>query len=161
MKTTIRAAALAAALSGAAAPAFAQQAPGMVAGAKTWAHECGACHMAYPPFFLPARSWSKLLDHLSHHFGEDASLDPATTSKIKKFLMANAADSPSGNPEILRGLPASVTPVRITDMPFWRRIHGWLLGPGVGSGPGIRTAAKCNACHNGRGGTEGGGGGGE
>ena len=32
---------------------------------------CGECHMAFPPGFLPGRSWSALMRDMSDHFGED------------------------------------------------------------------------------------------
>ncbi|MDH5218993.1 MAG: diheme cytochrome c, partial [Gammaproteobacteria bacterium] len=36
--------------------------------------ECSACHMAYQPGLLPARSWEKMMDNLADHFGENAEL---------------------------------------------------------------------------------------
>lgn len=128
------------ATSGLAAPA---------SGRKDFLRECSACHMAYPPALLPARSWQAITSTLTQHFGEDASLDKATTARITQFLVSHAADSRYGDPSILDGLPADVTPKRITDMPFWRDIHSDLLVPGVGVGPGIRTAANCVRCHGG------------
>lgn len=35
--------------------------------------ECGACHMAFQPQFLPQRSWRLMMGDLANHFGEDAS----------------------------------------------------------------------------------------
>ncbi|MDE2332945.1 MAG: hypothetical protein KGK10_00230 [Rhodospirillales bacterium] len=129
--------------------------------AQVYATQCGACHMAYPPTLLPARSWKVVIAGLQHHFGEDATLGRRDTATIATFLAENAADGPLGNSEFLRGLPPTMTPHRITDMPFWRVIHARLLEPGIGTGPGIRKAAACNRCHNVNGGGEGGEGGGE
>jgi hypothetical protein len=122
--------------------------------AASYAKECSACHMAYPPQLMPERSWRQLTSHLSSHFGEDASLDPKTTAAIAQYLESNAADQPGGSRGVMRGLPASATPERITDMPFWRRIHRQLLVRGIGTGPGIRAAANCQRCHNGSGGED-------
>jgi len=36
--------------------------------------ECGSCHMAFPPQFLPRRSWQKLVATLADHFWENADL---------------------------------------------------------------------------------------
>jgi hypothetical protein len=131
-----------------------QAAPGDPPGAALTAKECGACHMPYRPILLPARSWTALMSHLASHFGEDASLDPATAKEITAYLVDNAADSPNGNRRVMAGLSSGDTPQRITDMPFWRRIHRRDLAPGVGSGDGVRTAANCARCHNGRGESE-------
>ena len=43
--------------------------------------ECAACHVAYPPGMLPAASWQRVMGNLSHHYGTDASLDPAAASR--------------------------------------------------------------------------------
>ena len=53
--------------------------------------ECSACHMAYQPQLLPARSWDALMKGLDNHFGETASLDPAVTADIGAYPTANAA----------------------------------------------------------------------
>ena len=128
---------------------------------QTYTTQCGACHMAYPPTLLPARSWSAIIANLRHHFGEDASLGRRDTAAISSYLADNAADGPLGNRRFLMGVSPDVTPMRITDMPFWRVIHARLLRPGIGTGPGIRKAAACNLCHNVNGNREGGEGGGE
>jgi mono/diheme cytochrome c family protein len=132
-------------------------------GEHTYASQCSACHMAYPPWLLPARSWRAIMGDLTNHFGEDASLSKSQTAAVLAFAVDHAADSPFGNPRVLEGLPASVTPTRITDLPVWRAIHREMLANGqmtLGTGP--QAAANCGRCHGGGGGGEGGeGGGGE
>lgn len=115
------------------------------------AKECGACHIPYVPGTMPARSWSALTSHLSTHFGEDASLDPATTRKISQYLTAHAADTRYGIRNALSGLSATSVPERITDMPWWQRRHRRLVARGEASGTGIRPAAQCQTCHGGHG----------
>ncbi|MDP3338305.1 MAG: hypothetical protein Q8S51_16135, partial [Rhodoferax sp.] len=44
--------------------------------------ECGGCHLAFAPSMLPARSWTRMMADLANHFGDDASVDPATAKKI-------------------------------------------------------------------------------
>ncbi len=53
-------------------------------------HECGACHLAYPPGLLPAASWQRLMANLPRHFGTDASLDAVAGPAIANWLTANA-----------------------------------------------------------------------
>src|SRR5947199_243690 len=36
----------------------------------TYVKECGACHFAYSPGLLPARSWELHLSRMEKHFGE-------------------------------------------------------------------------------------------
>jgi hypothetical protein len=54
--------------------------------------ECGDCHMVFPPQTLPQATWTTIIGDLSNHFGEDASLDAATTASILNFHVNNASD---------------------------------------------------------------------
>ncbi len=102
--------------------------------------------MAYPAQFLPARSWQAITSDLANHFGEDASLDPATTKIIADYLVANAADSSNGNPRILRGISASATPLRITETPWWIRSHRE-VSPARFLQADVKSKSNCLACH--------------
>ena len=62
--------------------------------AATTLKECGACHMAFPPQLLPARSWKAIMLGLSDHFGENAELAEPTRAEITAYLVAHAADAP-------------------------------------------------------------------
>ena len=123
---------------------------------ETTAQQCGACHMPYPAQLLPARSWRNLMSDLSHHFGEDASLDDQDRATVTGYLTEHAADGPGGGPEgerYLRGLNRLVTPLRITDMPFWRYRHREIPQERFNS-PKVKTAANCTACYDGHGGRQ-------
>jgi hypothetical protein len=116
---------------------------------ETFNKQCGACHMAYPPVFLPARSWKAITSDLAHHFGEDASLDKATTKIIADYLMANAADRAPGVPAgVLRGIGPDEVPLRITDTPFWNSVHG-NIPAAVIARPEVKTKSNCLGCHSG------------
>ena len=108
--------------------------------------ECSACHMAYPASLLPARSWRALMSDLGNHFGEDASLDAKTAEHIRKWLEANAADTGGHLPGLMQGMSPGMTPLRISEVPIIRRIHGE-----VGSRwrKKVGSMARCNACHRG------------
>lgn len=113
-----------------------------------WRAECGACHLAYHPGLLPERSWRKLMGGLDKHFGENASLDPATTAEIAKFLADNAADR-SGNrrsSKIVASMSTTATPLRISETPYFLRKHDE-LNAAVFRRPKIGSAAHCAACH--------------
>lgn len=108
--------------------------------------ECSACHMAYQPQFLPTRSWEALMKDLGNHFGESAALDPAVTSDITAYLTANAADAGGKKNRLLRGLDDNVTPLRISEMPWWTRAHNE-LSPKAFKRAGVNSPANCIACH--------------
>jgi Dihaem cytochrome c len=107
--------------------------------------ECGACHFAFPPQFLPARSWQAIMAGLDNHFGENASLDADTAKQITDYLVANAAGP--GSP-VLRGLDPQETPLRITETRLWNRIHHEIR-PSVYDRPDIKSKSNCLACHGG------------
>lgn len=112
------------------------------------AAECSACHMIYPAQMLPARSWTKLMETLSDHFGEDASLAPDVQADILAYLKANAADAPAsgGMIKILKGVAPEDVPLRISELPWWKRRHGE-INPKVYLRPEIKSPANCIACH--------------
>lgn len=115
----------------------------------TYKKECGACHMAFQPGFLPKRSWEAVMGGLKDHFGENAALDAATTEAITKYLVANAADARDPAPRILRGVDANATPLRITETPWWRREHEKEVRPEAFLNPKVGSKANCIACHAG------------
>jgi len=108
--------------------------------------ECGECHMAFQPAFLPARSWEKIMDNLSDHFGEDASLPKDKAEHIKKYLMANAADRRWGS-KMMRGVRKDWTPIRITELPYWKHEHEEEVPARAWKDPKVGSKANCKACH--------------
>jgi hypothetical protein len=101
----------------------------------TWKTECGACHLAYPPQLLPARSWQAIMGSLDKHFGTDASLDPKTAARVTSLLEQYAGPD--------RGGPAAT---RITDTAWFRRKHREVPA-GVWTRAAVKSPANCAACH--------------
>jgi hypothetical protein len=102
----------------------------------TYAKECGSCHVAFPPHLLPAASWTKLMDALDRHFGENAELDAEAQAAIERWLLARAG-----------GARAGKTPLRVTETDPFHREHQKVSGAAVR--PSIRSMANCAACHPG------------
>lgn len=134
-----------------AAAQTAKQTPAADPAAK-WKAECSACHMAYPPGYLPERSWRKLMSGLDKHFGENAGLDAAAGKEITDYLATNSAEK-SGDrraSRFLGSLPADATPLRITETPYFRRKHDAReISPDVWKRPKVGSPANCTACHAG------------
>lgn len=106
-----------------------------------WQEECGGCHIAYPPRFLPAESWRSMMGSLDRHFGTDASVDAKTAATIEAFLVQNAKRSkPGQKPD------GSI--LRITGTTWFRSEHDEISAAKWKS-PAIGSAANCGACHQG------------
>jgi cytochrome c553 len=115
-----------------------------------WQAECTSCHEAYHPGLLPARSWQALMGGLDRHFGDNATLDPATRDEIARFLAANAADR-SGNrrsARIVASIPATAAPLRISEVGYVRAKHDEIRAD-VWRRPAVGSRGHCAACHRG------------
>ena len=107
------------------------------------AKECSACHMPFPAGLLPAPSWSALVAGLDNHFGENASVDAATAAKLSAYLTQNAEPATRGS---ATGAPV----LRITELDWFKRKHGKnRLSPERLARKGAKSAAQCEACHQG------------
>lgn len=113
--------------------------------------ECASCHMAYPAELLPSRSWQNILDNLQDHFGDNASLDPATLKIIDQYLQSNSADKVASRwgRKLLRSVSPDATPVRITELPYFRHEHNEIPLRYIKDNPKVKSLSNCIACHQG------------
>lgn len=114
-----------------------------------YAKECGACHLAYPPGLLPARSWEKVMNGLSDHFGDNAELAPEDQNAVTDYLVKNAADR-SGqkrSAKIVRSLKNDEIPLRISQVPYIVRKHHEIPSRMIQGNPKVKSLSNCNACH--------------
>jgi mono/diheme cytochrome c family protein len=103
-----------------------------------YTEECGACHVAYPPSLLPARSWQRVMTGLDRHYGTDATLDAAALGQLDAWLQAHAGT--------YKRVTSEPPEDRITRSAWFERKHRgidaatWKL-------PDVQSAANCAACH--------------
>ena len=57
--------------------------------------ECSACHAYIPAQEEPMQEWRDILENMSHHIGEDATLPEPERSDIEAYLTAHASDGPA------------------------------------------------------------------
>lgn len=112
--------------------------------------ECGSCHMAYPAQLLPEPSWKALMSSLENHFGEDASLAADVNQTLTEELVSGAADNV--DTRLARRVMRRVNlqepnSLRITELPFFRRIHHEVPKRLVSGNPEVGSFSNCNACH--------------
>ncbi len=116
---------------------------------KLYDSECGACHFAYQPGWLPASSWQRIMNTLDDHFGENAELDSQVRDKITRYLVANAADNMPNRQsrQVLRSLWGSESPLRISELRYIRHAHDEIPRRMMEGNPKVRSRANCQACH--------------
>lgn len=114
--------------------------------------ECAACHMAYPTGFLPERSWQKMMGNLDNHFGENAELDPRSQQAITQYLVDNAAENSSNRRarKFLRSVSDNATPLRITELRYFKKKHDEVPDRMVTGNPDVGSFSQCQACHGDR-----------
>lgn len=116
---------------------------------EAWKEECGACHLAFAPGMLPARSWRLMMAELQDHFGTDATLDSPLQQAITEFLVANAADNPKATvamQRLARSVDVAEAPLRITETTMFRYFHDE-ISDGIWGREKIGTPSNCPACH--------------
>lgn len=108
---------------------------------QAYQQECAACHLAYPPGLLPAASWQRLMADLPHHFGTDASVDPATVRQLGDWLAAHA-----GTYKKVARDPSPPPQDRITRSAWFVHEHAEVPAA-TWQRPAIKSPAHCAACH--------------
>lgn len=112
-------------------------------------NECASCHIAYPPYLLPKKSWSVMMNNLTNHFGDDASLDEKTRLSISTFLQKQASENSTS--EVALKIQKSLknqnqTIIAITKTPFWKAKHKDIDSKVFLSNK-VKSRANCQACH--------------
>lgn len=113
----------------------------------TYRAECGDCHWAYHPSLLPADSWRRMMAGLDDHFGENASLKPATAAAIEAYLTTYASEAwDTAAANRFRQI-APDQPLRITATRFWERRHR-SIPKSTFADKRVGGKGNCKACHS-------------
>jgi len=126
------------------APAYA--AP-VRAESRLYVEECGSCHLAYPPQLLPPASWSRIMNGLEDHFGENAELDPESHQQIGQYLQLLSTPRRGEYRQILRNMDPRRAPLRITEMAYFKRKHREIPRRFISGNDKVRSLSQCDACH--------------
>ncbi|MDQ7005135.1 MAG: diheme cytochrome c [Ghiorsea sp.] len=108
--------------------------------------ECSACHFAYPARFLPARSWTIMMNNLDEHFGENAELDLQVKQEIESYLVTHA------NKRMARQanqLSEKDVPLAITELRWFTKEHRGIPRKLIRGNPQVKSLSNCVACHTG------------
>ena len=110
--------------------------------------QCGGCHFAYQPGWLPERSWKQVMATLDNHYGKSVSLASAERDALSGYLAANAADRMLNlrSVQVMASM-RGVAPTEVSKTPYIAGIHGGLLDPAFRSAPKADSLANCTTCH--------------
>lgn len=114
---------------------------------KLYQEECGSCHLAYPPQLLPPASWSRIMNGLEDHFGENAELDGQTRQQIESYLKLLSTPRRGEYRKLLRNMDPNKAPLRITEMTYFKREHREIPRRFVTGNDQVRSFSQCDACH--------------
>lgn len=111
--------------------------------------ECGSCHFAYQPGWLPERSWRKLMVDLENHFGDNAELEAEAQKSILDYLVINAADNSNykRSKRITGSLKQDEVPLRISDTVYFKRKHHEIPARYIKDNKEVGSYSNCVACH--------------
>jgi hypothetical protein len=139
---------IAIALLGAALPAWAgEHVPPVTS--EVVKKECGSCHMAFQPQFLPRESWRKIMDRLPRHFGSKVTLSEAARRDVETYHLENAADvsHTREGKNYLTSIGKGTAPLRITHVPHWVAHHRNAVDKALEADTRIKSKSDCLACH--------------
>jgi len=113
-------------------------------------NECGACHFAYQPGWLPARSWKKMMGELNDHFDENAELGRKANNEITDYLIAESADVRPNRKshKILASISNDASPLRISTLRYIIGKHAEIPQQLIGDNDKVRSLSNCLACHS-------------
>ncbi len=106
--------------------------------------ECGSCHIAYPAQLLPTKSWRKIMAGLEDHFDENAEVDEATKQSIENYLVK--ASGSGTYRKLFRNL-GNLTPLRITELPYFIHEHDEIPSRYIKANDKVKSLSQCDACH--------------
>lgn len=113
--------------------------------------ECGACHFAYQPGLLPAKSWDLLLNETSlrRHFGTNAEIDADVLGDIHEYAVSNAADKSyyKLSRKIFVATAGGEVPTRITELRYIVREHGKIPDRMIKGNKDVKSLSFCDKCH--------------
>jgi cytochrome b len=107
--------------------------------------ECSDCHALYHPSLRSSANWASVMDNLSDHFGEDASLNETSRLEIKKFLMENDASTFDTEVSHRIGRAADET-LRMTDTKYWKKRHHD-IDDALFKSKEVGSKINCTKCH--------------
>ncbi len=116
---------------------------------QLYKEECGSCHFAYQPGWLPEQSWRDMMSRLDDHFGDNAELNAANHKLVLEYLVSNSADKSDyrRSKKMMRSIGPSAAPQRITETGYFKHEHDEIPSRLITDNDKVASLSHCNACH--------------
>ena len=110
--------------------------------------ECGDCHIVFPAYLLPEKSWNMIMDTLEDHYGEELDLDVEDAETIRAYLLQHSAGHSTREAavKLLASVKGRENVFSIVRTPYWRRRHK-AISPEVFKSKAVDSKYSCDACH--------------
>ncbi|MBL4615699.1 MAG: cytochrome C [Magnetovibrio sp.] len=110
---------------------------------------CGECHMTFYPQMLPQASWRNIINDLSNHFGEDASIDATTQAYVLNYHLNDSADVKSTRAarKWMKRVNRAKPPTRIVTAPRFVKKHNDRDFDRMWNRLKVKSKADCTKCH--------------
>ncbi len=111
-------------------------------------NECGDCHLAYQPLFLPQAAWQRIMTTLDNHFGDNAELEEETVRNLTAYLLVHSAEHSSQKlaTKLLKSTENQLI-IRITELPYFKKEHDEIPARLVTDNPQVKSFSHCDKCH--------------
>ena len=116
---------------------------------ELYKEECGSCHFAYQPGWLPELSWREMISNLDNHFDDNAELNPESKKIILGYLVSNSANNSDyrRSKKIMRSVSDTAAPQRITEISYIQHEHDEIPKLLVSQNSKVASLSHCDACH--------------
>lgn len=110
--------------------------------------ECGDCHIVFPAYLLPSKSWEIIMDIPEDHYGEELDLDEDDAKLIKEYLVKNSAEHSTREAavKILKSIKNKENVKSIVKTPYWKSTHKNIPNS-VFKSKKVDTKFSCDSCH--------------
>ncbi len=119
--------------------------------------QCGTCHFLYRPGLMTSKSWVKIVEESSEHFGKKLALEQSEQLELLTFLTKNSADEGWLDVPDEIGETALIlykqnmeqnnnAPVRVTETNYIKDAHS-MIDPSVFDREAVGGFNNCGGCH--------------
>ncbi len=112
------------------------------------ATECGDCHIVFPAYLLPAKSWEIIMDTPEDHFGDELDLEEEDAKVIRNYLVKHSGENSTREAavKLLKSIKNKKDVISIVSAPYWKKTHENIPSK-VFKLKEVDSKYSCDSCH--------------